>query len=154
MRLQFRSSLTFGTARAVSALSVHSRVMNDNRLCASLLVILAGLVPAGLRAHHSGAEFDFSTGEREVTGIVKEFDVRNPHTRIVLEITDDQKGTREAEYEGDSRSNWFRAGWRPDLVNVGDEITLYCFPRKDGKDGGFCRSFGAADMEIGLRGRP
>ena len=154
MQLRIVKLLGFGATLSVPVLSMPARAMNSNRLFAYLLVILAGHVPGALPAHHSAAEFDLSIDERAVTGIVKEFDVRNPHTRIVLEITDDEKGTREAEYEGDSRSNWFRAGWRPDLVKPGDEITLYCFPRKDGEDGGFCRSFGAAGMAIGLRGRP
>lgn len=115
-----------------------------------LALALTGLwcqFPYVSQAHHSGVDFDFSIRDASVTGVVKEFDVRNPHTRIVLELSD-ENGTRLAEYEGDSRGNWFRAGWRPGLVEVGDTITLNFAPRRDGTDGGFCRSFVTADGTI------
>ena len=60
-----------------------------------------------------------------VTGIVKEFEPANPHTKIVLEITD-EKGTRDVEFEGHSRNNYYRGGWRDGMVKVGDKITLQC----------------------------
>ena len=96
---------------------------------------LASLAPpAG--AHHSAIRFDLSIRDRTVTGIVKEFRAANPHTRIVLEVTD-EKGTRDIEYEGHSRNNYFRSGWRVGMVEVGDTITLTAAPTRDGSDGGY-----------------
>ena len=96
---------------------------------------LAFLVPpAG--AHHSAIRFDLTIRDRTVTGIVKEFRAANPHTRIVLEVTD-EKGTRDIEYEGHSRNNYFRSGWRVGMVEVGDTITLTAAPTRDGSDGGY-----------------
>jgi len=68
------------------------------------------------QAHHSAARFDLSIRDNYVTGIVKEFHAANPHTKIVLEVTD-KKGTRDIEYEGHSLNNYYRAGWRDGLVN-------------------------------------
>lgn len=99
---------------------------------ASLLGILA--LPAG--AHHSAIRFDLSIRDQTVTGIVKEFKAANPHTRIVLEVTD-EKGTRDIEYEGHSRNNYYRSGWRTGMVEVGDTITLTAAPTRDGSDGGY-----------------
>jgi len=95
-------------------------------------------------AHHSAAPFDFTIRDATVTGVVKEFTVENPHTKIILMVSDD-KGTREIEFEGHSRNNYYRQGWRPALVKVGDTITLKIAPRKDGTDGGYALGVIAAD---------
>ena len=95
-------------------------------------------------AHHSAARFDFTNRDAKVTGIVKEFKVANPHTKIVLEVTD-EKGTRDIEFEGHSRNNYYRSGWRPALIHVGDKITLEIAPTRDGSDGGYARSVIAKD---------
>jgi hypothetical protein len=61
-------------------------------------------VPCASFAHHSAIRFDLTIRDNQVTGIVKEFEPANPHTKIVLEVTD-EKGTRDIEYEGHSRNN-------------------------------------------------
>ena len=105
------------------------------------LIVCALLVSAAvpLAAHHSAAEFDFQ-GSIELKGIVKEMRVANPHMRLVLEITDAKKGTREVEFEGHSRNNIYRSGWRQDLVKPGDAITVRIAPRRDGADGGYVQN--------------
>lgn len=87
-------------------------------------------------AHHSAAQFDLTIRDNEVAGIVKVFEPANPHTRIVLEITD-EKGTRDVEFEGHSRNNYYRSGLRPNMVHVGDKVTLIAAPMRDGSDGGY-----------------
>ena len=87
-------------------------------------------------AHHSAAQFDLSIRDNHVPGIVKVFEPANPHTRIVLEITD-EKGTRDVEFEGHSRNNYYRSGLRPGMVSPGDRVTLIAAPMRDGSDGGY-----------------
>lgn len=105
-----------------------------------LLALAAGIamtgfaIPAG--AHHSAARFDLTTRDQTVSGIVKVFDAANPHTRIVLEVTD-EKGTRDIEFEGHSRNNIYRSGWRVGMVEPGDRVTLIAAPTRDGSDGGY-----------------
>ena len=94
------------------------------------------VVPCIAAAHHSAIRFDLTIRDRMVSGIVKEFEPANPHTKIVLTITD-EKGTRDVEYEGHSRNNYFRGGWRDGMVKVGDKITLNAAPMRDGSDGGY-----------------
>ena len=108
----------------------------------ALLALLA--MPLLASAHHSAIRFDLTIRDNEVTGIVKEFKAANPHTKIVLEVTD-EKGTRDIEYEGHSRNNYYRGGWREGLVNVGDKITLIAAPTRDGSDGGYALGVIAAD---------
>ncbi len=101
-------------------------------------------------AHHSAAQFDFS---KKVTihGIVKEFNVINPHTEAVVEVTDD-KGTRDVSFEGHSASNFYRAGYTRDMVHAGDKIDILIAPRHDGQDGGFIQAFTVNGRTVGFGG--
>lgn len=98
-----------------------------------LLAILLPVQPAV--AHHSAAMFDFEK-TANIEGIVKEVKVANPHLELVLEVTD-EKGTRDIVYEGHSRNNLYRRGWRPDSIKVGDKITITIATPKKGGDGGY-----------------
>ena len=115
----------------------------SKRLVIAMLAV--GLLGAPLAyAHHSAARFDLTVRDNLVTGIVKEFKAANPHTKIVLHVTDD-KGARDIEYEGHSLNNYYRGGWRQDMVKVGDKITLVAAPTKDGTDGGYALGVILAD---------
>ena len=101
-------------------------------------------------AHHSAAPFDFSK-RVTVEGVVKEFNVVNPHTFAVVSVTD-EKGTRDVEYEGHSASNFYRAGFTKGAVKVGDKISILIAPRHDGADGGFIQAFTANGLTVGFGG--
>jgi len=90
-------------------------------------------------AHHSAAQFDFAQTVR-IEGIVKEMRVANPHIALFLEVTDG-KGTRVIQYEGHSRNNVYRRGWRPDMVQAGEAISIDIAPMKTGEDGGYVKTF-------------
>jgi hypothetical protein len=97
------------------------------------MALAAIAVPAG--AHHSAAQFDFRA-PTTIKGTVKAIRPANPHLRLVLTVSD-TKGTRDIVYEGHSLNNFYRSGWRPDMVKVGDRIEIMIAPRKDGEDGGY-----------------
>jgi hypothetical protein len=101
-----------------------------------IAAVVAAALPSVAFAHQSAARFDLSIRDNRVTGIVKEFSAANPHTKIVLEVSD-EKGTRDIEYEGHSRNNYYRSGWRVGMVEPGDKITLIAAPTRDGSDGGY-----------------
>ena len=88
------------------------------------------------QAHHSAAQFDFRNTVL-VTGKVQEVRFANPHMRLVLEVTDDKRGTRDIEFEGHSRNNMRRQGLMPDMFKVGDMITIRIAPTRSGEDGGY-----------------
>jgi hypothetical protein len=115
--------------------------------CASALALGATVVTA----HHSAAQFDFAQ-RVTIEGVVKKFNVTNPHTWAVVEITDAKRGTRDAEYEGHSASHFYRAGFTRDMVKVGDKVAILIAPRKDGEDGGFIQAFTANGKTIGFGG--
>ena len=109
-----------------------------------LLAVAFALAPFAALAHHSAIRFDLTIRDNRVSGVVKEFVPANPHTKIVLEISD-EKGTRDVEFEGHSRNNYYRAGWREGMVKAGDKITLIAAPTRDGSDGGYALGVIAAD---------
>ena len=106
------------------------------RACLGVLVVAVMLTFApSLAAHHSAAQFDFGK-TAQVTGVVKKFQAINPHMRLVLEVTD-AKGTREIEFEGHSTNNMYRAGYRNNMIKLGDKITVTIAPLRSGEDGGY-----------------
>lgn len=113
-------------------------------------IVLAAFGTSVAWAHHSAAMFDF-TKRANLEGVVKDIRVINPHMSLTLVVSDD-KGTRDVSFEGHSVNNFYRAGWRPDSVKVGDKIKVRFAPRKDGHDGGFVSGFTtAAGKEIGFQ---
>ena len=115
-------------------------------LAAPALALLATIA----HAHHSAAQFDFSQ-RVTIQGVVKEFNVTNPHTAAFVELTDD-KGTRVVQYEGHSASHFFRAGYTRDMVKTGDKIAILIAPRHDGHDGGFIQAFTVNGKTVGFGG--
>lgn len=106
-------------------------------------LLLAGLI-APAAAHHSAAQFDFAQTVT-IEGKVSFVDVRNPHTVLILEVANDDGGTREIEYEGHSRNNYYRNGWRPGMIEQGDTISIDIAPMRDGTDGGYIKEFEIGD---------
>ena len=111
----------------------------DNPIAAIGFVSLV-LGPATTIAHHSAAPFDF-TRRVVFEGLVKEIKVVNPHASFVLEVTDEERGTRDIEFEGMSASIFYRSGYFNGSVELGDVITVTIAPRHTGEDGGFISSF-------------
>ncbi len=115
--------------------------MNRKSIALLCPLLLALAVPAF--AHHSAAQFNFTT-PKSVDGVIKEVRMANPHMRLILTVSD-VKGTRDIEFEGHSLNNLYRMGWRPDSVKAGDKITITIAPRKDGEDGGYVTKVKTAD---------
>ena len=120
-------------------------------LAAAAFASVLALCAAAAMAHHSAAQFDFAQ-RVTIEGVVKEFNVTNPHTWATVEITDDKRGTRDAQYEGHSLSHFYRAGYTRDMVKVGDKVAILIAPRRDGEDGGFIQAFTANGKTIGFGG--
>jgi hypothetical protein len=115
--------------------------------CAFALAVNAGVAAA----HHSAAQFDFAQ-RVTIEGVVKDFNVTNPHTWATVELTDDKRGTRDAMYEGHSASHFYRAGYERGMVKPGDKIAILIAPRRDGEDGGFIQAFTVNGKTIGFGG--
>jgi hypothetical protein len=100
-------------------------------------------------AHHSAAQFDFRNTVL-VEGKVMETRFANPHLKLVLEVTDAKRGTRNIEFEGHSRNNMLRQGLLPDMFKIGDTIVIRIAPMTNGEDGGYVTALRTPDgTEIG-----
>jgi hypothetical protein len=121
-------------------------------IAATFALVLTGITVAS--AHHSAAQFDFGNTVI-VSGKVVSARFANPHMRLVLQVTDQKRGTRDIEFEGHSRNNMRRQGLLPDMFGVGDTITIRIAPMRDGSDGGYVTAVRTPDgKEVGRVGAP
>jgi Family of unknown function (DUF6152) len=119
----------------------HTIIRQWQRAC----LVLCGLaLAAGVQAHHSAAQFDFAQNV-EITGKIIHLDVSNPHIDLILEQPAEGGATKQVQYEGHSRNNVFRRGWRPDWLKDGDTVTIFIAPMRNGEDGGYIQSFKLQD---------
>ena len=95
-------------------------------LCASMLGVDTAV------AHHSFAVF-FDTDAKlvKITGVVRDFQFRNPHGVITLVVP---KGGAQIIWRAETNSPSIlrRRGWTPDSLHVGDTVTLEGWPARDG----------------------
>ena len=118
---------------------------------ASITLAIALIISLGTlaTAHHSAAAQDFSK-RVEMQGVVKSWEIMNPHGKLVIQYTD-PKGTRAIEFETHSRNNVYRAGYRDGMIKAGDKIKVFVAPNRDGSDGGYLVAFEtAAGERVGL----
>ena len=108
-------------------------------------MLFLGMASATVFGHHSAAGQDF-TKRVEIEGIIKVWEIVNPHGRVVLRVTD-QKGTRDIEFETHSRNNVYRAGYRDGMVKAGEKVKISIAPNRDGSDGGYVTGFATAKGE-------
>jgi hypothetical protein len=117
--------------------------MRKVRIALASLVLLGFGISAN--AHHSAANQDF--GKRvELEGVIKLWEIANPHGRVILHVVD-AKGTRDIEFETHSRNNVYRAGYRDGMVKGGDKIKVSIAPNRDGSEGGYITGFVTARGE-------
>lgn len=112
------------------------------------ILMLAALAAPAL-AHHSAVMFDFQNTV-VVEGKVIEVRFANPHMKLIMEVTDEARGTRNIEFEGHSRNNMARQGLTPNLFTVGDNIAIRIAPMRNGEDGGYVTAVKGPDgTEVG-----
>ena len=118
----------------------------------ALIAAIAAFCGATAAAHHSAVQFDFTRSET-VTGVVKKFRAINPHMQLVLHVKD-AKGERDIAFEGHSTNNMYRAGYRDNMIKVGDTITVSIAPLRDGSEGGYVTAaVTASGVRFGARSR-
>jgi hypothetical protein len=83
-------------------------------------------------AHHSFAVF-FNTDAQlvKITGVVRDFQFRNPHGVVTLLV---HQGNQQIIWRAETNSPSIlrRRGWTPDSLHVGDKVTLEGWPARDG----------------------
>ena len=104
--------------------------------------VIAAAVP-GL-AHHSAAMFE-EKKTITVEGVVKEFQFTNPHSWLLVNVTDKSGKVTTWGFEAEGPSTLQRAGIRPSEFPVGTKLTITGRPMKDGRPAAIWESAVRAD---------
>jgi hypothetical protein len=86
-------------------------------------------------AHHSFAVFDH-TRTVIVKGTVTKFTWTNPHAFLEVDVPDDKGGVKPFTIELTSINMLARAGWRSNMIKVGDRVKAVVSPLLSGQPGG------------------
>ena len=101
------------------------------RTVRSCLAVTGALAAGVVAAHHSAAMVYDLSKDIEVSGIVTEYELGNPHLRIYFDV--DNAGTIEKWMaEGGSRTVLLRKGWDGSEFSPGDRIAVRGHPSRDG----------------------
>ena len=90
------------------------------------------LVASTASAHHSATMFE-QTKTITVEGIVKEFQWTNPHSWLLVDVTDKNGKVTTWGFEAEGPSTLQRAGIKPSEFKVGTRVTMTGRPMKDGR---------------------
>ena len=95
-----------------------------------MLTYFVFLIP--LQAHHAGVMF---AEEEEVTveGVVKEFQYTNPHSWLLIDVTDENGKTVTWGFEAEGPSTLMRRGIRAGDLTPGTKVTVTGHPMIDGR---------------------
>ena len=83
-------------------------------------------------AHHSATMFDMSK-TITVDGVVKKWELTNPHSWLWVEVTDKNGKVAVWGFEAEGPSTLVRAGIRPSDFRVGTKLSITGNPMRDGQ---------------------
>jgi hypothetical protein len=102
---------------------------------AALVLTLVGVATIVARpafGHHSAAMFE---EKKTITleGVVKEFQFTNPHSWLLVDVTDKNGKVTTWGFEAEGPSTLQRAGIKPSDFKTGTKVTITGRPMKDGR---------------------
>jgi hypothetical protein len=100
-------------------------------LCIATMAAMA-LIAAPLMSHHSGQMFD-SDNTVTLEGVVKEFQYTNPHSWLLVDVTDADGTVTTWGFEAEGPSTLQRSGIRPSDLMAGTRLTIRGNPMRDGR---------------------
>ena len=97
-------------------------------------LVVTGAVTTPLAAHHSGTMFE---EKKTVTleGVVREFQYSNPHSWLLVDVTNKDGTVTTWGFEAEGPSTLARAGIKPSDFAPGTRLTINGRPMKDGRPG-------------------
>jgi hypothetical protein len=105
--------------------------MGKKRVIVVAIVLGILVMARPVIAHHSSAAFDL---EHMVTvkGTVSNFEWSNPHTFIYLDVKDAKGNVEQWRIEGNSPNMLTRVGWKREMIQRGDQVSVTGAPAKNG----------------------
>src|ERR1700680_421902 len=107
-----------------------------------LALVLSGAAvvatPILVHAHHSATMFE---EQKEITleGVVKEFQYTNPHSWLLVDVTNPDGSVTTWGFEAEGPSTLMRNGVRPADFRSGTKLTITGRPMRDGRPGALWR---------------
>jgi hypothetical protein len=98
------------------------------------ILALAALIaaPRAADAHHSATMFD-NKKIVTMTGVVKEFQLTNPHSWLLVDVKNPDGSVTTWGFEAEGPNTLLQAKIRRGDFTPGTEITISGFPMKDGR---------------------
>ncbi len=109
-----------------------NRLFNGGKALLGAALLCCAALPA--LAHHSFAVFFDPSRTVSVTGVVEEFQFRNPHGLIRIAVKKGDGSTETWKAETNSPSILERRGWNSSILKVGETITIEGWPARDGSN--------------------
>ena len=97
-----------------------------------VIASLCALPLSGTWGHHSATMFD-KESEVTLTGVVKEFQYTNPHSWLLIDVTNEDGTVTTWGFEAEGPSTLLRAGIRRSDFAPGTKLTITGKPMKDGR---------------------
>jgi hypothetical protein len=95
------------------------------------LLLGAGFVIPAFSHHSFDAEYD-RTKTVVFKGVVTKVEWMNPHSRVYIDVTDENGNVTNWNMELGSPNSLTRAGWKRDALKVGDKVIISASLAKDG----------------------
>jgi hypothetical protein len=96
------------------------------------VMALLGLSPLVVQAHHAASMFE-AEKETTVTGVVKEFQYTNPHSWLLVDVTNKDGSVTTWGFEAEGPGVLMRNGIRKSDFAPGTKLTITGHPMKNGQ---------------------
>jgi len=108
-------------------------MINISRATVFVMALLA-LSPLVAEAHHGASQFS----DKEITlkGVVKEFQYTNPHSWLIVDVTNKDGSVTTWGFEAEGPGVMMRNGIRKSDFTPGTQVTLTVHPLKNGQPAG------------------
>jgi hypothetical protein len=117
------------------------------RVTLSAAALAAFALAAPALAHHSFAMFDMSK-QVTLTGVIKDFQYTNPHSWLIVTVSEPDGKTVDWSFESEGPSSLLREGIKKSSLPVGDKVTVKGMPLRDGRPGASLISVTKADGSV------
>ena len=102
--------------------------MDSLRIMPALMA--SALLVTAAYAHHSPATYDLTVTDFAIMGKIKSVEFRNPHSEMVLEVSDKNGNVVAWDVEFSSVNLLVRRGWKFAHIKPGDTVTCIGNPAK------------------------
>ena len=91
---------------------------------AALVVLLVALAAGAAHAHHSFSSVFDANKPIELSGVLTEIKLENPHSWFYIDVTDATGKAVRWGFEGSTPTSLIRSGYKPGSLKVGDQVTV------------------------------